>query len=262
MQSAPNSTINEYDFSALEEIQPKEFNLMESLREILFYSLPLFSFGLFMLILFGAVIPNIEDMSKKYEEIETLKTQDELLKQRISNIQELGKRYDSIEEAINKINDIIPTGRTEVVKFGERIKETVTAQNLKSNSQKIGETVFVDEESTGNPQGTLNTQKKETTLPLSEIPTKFDLTGSFDAIRNFFNALYNGQDFFVVDKMELNGTGGGDWYGTISLVKYQFSPSTEFDPVKAYAPISENTQINQKVVKFLEDRYQLTINSN
>lgn len=249
----PINSINEYDFSVLDEIQPKDFNLSEVLRDVLFYSLPLFSFIFFMLIFFSAVLPGIDSINTKLTEIESLESQVTTLEERIVNIQKLGESNAEIQDTIEKINSIVPTGQTEVVKFGDRISETVALHSLLNNILKTGELVVVTNETDGLEE--TNLEQDSSVLPLSQIPTKFDLRGSFEDIRQFFITLYQGQDFFVVEKMELNSSESEEWYGEISLVKYQFSPSTNFDPVKAYFSISENSKINPQVLTFLEKKF-------
>lgn len=250
----PTNSINEYDFSALDEIQAKEFNLNEAFREMLFYILPILSFVFFMFIVFSAVIPSIQSMNTKMDEIDKLNTDLTTLNQRIVNIQTLATNNEKIQSTIEKINNIVPTGRTEVVKFGERISNNIAVHSLLNTTLKTGETVLVTNDSS-TTSSTTTTELNASSLPLSEIPTKFDIQGSFSDIRSFFISLYKGQDFFVVDKMELNSAGENRWFGDVSLVKYQFSPSSNFDPVKAYQSVSETSAINPQVVTFLEKKF-------
>lgn len=257
------NSINEYDFSALEELQPKEFKLGDVLKDILFFSLPLFSFLFFIGILFNAVIPNIEDMGKRLTEVEKLRVDEAALKVRIAKIRDLQTNIASIQETIDKINTIVPTGRTEVVKFGDRIMLNINQNGLMSEGYQVGESELVsvvDKTPTAivDPVTGLTSLEDPTYLPLYQLPAIFNVTGQFNDIRNFFKQLYTGQDFFVVDKMDLTGSGGpqnGDWTGDISLVKYQFTLNPAFDPIKAYMGISESTALNQTVMNFLQAKF-------
>jgi len=268
MQAAPNNnSINEYDFSALDELAPKQFKLGDVLKEMLFFSLPVFSFIFFIGILFYAVIPNINDMNARLTEVNKLRQDEADLKVRIAKIRDLQANISSIQQTIDKINVIVPTGRTEVVNFGDRIVQTIVANTLLSDGYTTGESELVGNQNpapalTVTPAATGQTTQTAaadpTYLPLYQLPAIFSVSGKFDAIRSFFKELYKGNDFFVVDKMELTGSGGpqgGDWRGEISLVKYQFTPNPEFDPVKAYMGISESTPLNEIVMKFLQDKF-------
>lgn len=256
MQAPQTDSINEYDFSALEEIQPKSFNLSESLKEMLFYVLPIFSFGFFLLILFGAILPTIQNITDTNAAVDSLKQQDQALKQRITTINNLSNNNAKTEEILQKINAIIPTGRTEVVKFGERIDASIAAHSLVSNKRTIGETVLVNSSDQNTATQAQTSDTSASVLPLSDIPTQFDIQGTYENIRSFFIDLYKGQDFFVVDNMDLTSTStGDDWNGKVSLVKYQFSPSANFDPVKAFLGIDESSPLNQQVLDFLEQKF-------
>jgi hypothetical protein len=263
-----NNSLNEYDFSALDGLQPKEFKLGDVLKEMLFFSLPLFSFLFFLGILVYAVIPNINDMNSRLAEVDKIRSDEAALKVRITKIRELQANIASIQQTIDKINAIVPTGRTEVVKFGDRIMLNIDNNTLKSDGYHVGESELVTNQTpavnaTSGTSATATTTQTGSTgdptyLPLYQLPATFNVTGKFNDIRNFFKQMYNGQDFFVVDKMDLTGSGGpqgGDWTGDISLVKYQFTPNPAFDPVKAYMNISEATPLNPTVMNFLQTKY-------
>ena len=170
------NNINEYDFSALEEIQPKEFNFAEVIREVLFYGLPLFSLIFFLLIFFSAVLPAIDSINLKMAEIQQLETKVAALEERIVNIQQLGENNAKIQDTIEKINSIVPTGRTEIVKFGDRISQAIAVNSLINGVLKTGEVVLVANEGSSDTIDT-NSELDASTLPLSQIPTKFDIEG-------------------------------------------------------------------------------------
>lgn len=257
MQAQQNNKINEYDFAALDEIKPKEFNLNDSLKELLFNILPLIGFVLFIIILFSAVIPNIQQMNAKLAEIEKLKEQDATLRDRITKIRALGEQNVKLYKILDKINEIVPTGNTQVVKFSDRIASIASANTLTNTKRNVGEMIIVSDLSgVPDPSGiNKTTGNAKTDLPLSEIPVKFDISGNYNNIREFFKALYKSNDFFVVEQMSLNLGKSDLWFGEISLVKYQMTPNKAFDPVLAYGGISENAVINPEVIKFLEQKF-------
>jgi len=74
--------------------------------------------------------------------------------------------------------------------------------------------------------------------------------------RQFFINLYEGKDFFVVEKMSLSyDNTSKNWNGEVSLVKYQFNKDDTFDAQSVYGAVSENAIPNQKVIVFLQSKF-------
>jgi len=243
----------EYDLSMLDDLNQKEFNLKDTLKEVFFYILPIFSFVVFMLILFFAIIPNISDLTQKLATIDDLKVQDKALTTRIENINKLNETAAINQDVIDKINLIVPTGQTEVTKFAGRIMTSISEHNLKYSGISSGEEVVVSSGVSLDNNG--NSVEEDNTLSVRKIPSKFNIKGSFENIRKFFIQLYKGQDFFVVDSMSLVSNGDFTWSGEISLAKYQMSESSVFDPVIAYGKISEKAELNELVVNFIKTQF-------
>lgn len=252
-----SENITEYDFSALDEVSTKKFSFSEVFKEISFFLLPISSFLLFLLILLFAIVPTMQEMNKNNTEIIELNGQASNLATRISNIQDLGQNIEQTKLIVDTINEVVPTGKTEVVKFGEKILSSISQHNLANSNLRTGESLLIVGDNIIKDVAELKTAEKnnKTMLPLSEIPTRFDVHGDFENIRSFFSSLYKSSDFFIVNKMDLNRSNDNLWFGEISLVKYQFSPSAEFDTIKAYKSISENSKMNPKVVDFLNKKY-------
>lgn len=253
-----NNLVEEYDLSILDEINHKEFNLQETLKELVFYLLPVFSFLFFLIILFSAVIPNISSMNTKLDKIEALRKEEQQLNTRIAKIRELEKDAANNQEIIKKINIIVPTGNTEVVKFGERIRSTIKDNGLINTETKLGESVLVQDKNqvpTKTNKNTTPIVQDENVLSMSEIPTKFDIKGDYENIRTFFKLMYKSDDFFIVDKMSLKKNDANAWSGEVSLAKYQFGQSSVFDPKIAYGLISENIGLDETVMQFLQTKF-------
>jgi len=253
-----NNSIEEYDLSILDEINHKEFNLQETLKELVFYLLPVFSFLFFLIILFSAVIPNISSMNTKLDKIEALRKEEQQLNTRIAKIRELEKDAANNQEIIKKINIIVPTGNTEVVKFGERIRSTIKDNGLLNTETALGESVLVQDKNqvpTTTSKNTTPIVQDENVLSMSEIPTKFDIKGDYENIRTFFKLMYKSDDFFIVDKMSLKKNDANAWSGEVSLAKYQFGQSSVFDPKIAYGLISENIGLDETVMQFLQTKF-------
>lgn len=247
------NNINEYDFSSLDELSPKQITLSEVIKEISFYLLPIFGFLFFLFVFFFGVLPSIEEMSKKLDDIELLKEEDKNLTQRIQKIRDLRNDSEKNASLINKINYLVPTGRTSVVGFKDRIVLNMNNNGLVFDEIKTGEMELVNNIDISQD---IEIESDPTYLPLNQIPTTFNIKGSYEGIRNFLNNMYlNGEDFFIVDKMELVKTDGDNWIGEISLAKYQFTLNPLFDPVQAYFVISEDQELNPEVLDFLEKKY-------
>ena len=260
-QSQQNNNIDEeYDLSLLDEINHKEYNFGEVMKEFMFYLFPIFSFIFFLLILFFAVIPSVGNINSKINDIDNLRGEETRLNDRITKIRQLDQDAVKNQDVMNKINEIVPTGQTEVVKFGERIKAALTKNILENLGIKSGESILVDPTnnqttSTTTTSSSQTLVKGENVLSLREIPSEFDIKGGYEDIRNFFIQLYQGTDFFVVDEMSLNKNSENIWSGAVSLAKYQFSQSPVFDPKIAYGYISESLTPNQVVIKFLQTKF-------
>lgn len=250
-----NNKINEYDFSALDELAPKQVTLNEAFQELIFYVLPILAFLFFLFVLFNGVIPSIQDMNTRLDEIEKLRVEDAALNDRIQKIRALENNINNMQAVIDKIDSLIPTGRTEVVAFGERIIANITDTGLVYDELKTGELEIVSSTSYIDPAALINMKDDPTYLPLYSLPTTFNVTGPYESIRTFFINMYKGQDFFVVDEMELTKNSDTAWSGDISLAKYQFTENPSFDPFKAYFSISEDSPLNQEVIDFLEKKY-------
>lgn len=253
--SQVNNKIDEYDFSALDELAPKQISLNEALKETAFYLLPIAGLLFFIFVLFNGVIPSINEMNTKLDDIEALREEDEALALRIQNILNLEKNIENTQTIIDKINYLVPTGQTEVVAFGERIIQNIQTNTLTYDALKTGELELVTSAAYLDPEVIDQLKEDPTYLPLNQIPTEFGVKGPYEGIRSFFINMYNGPDFFVVNKMELKKTGDNEWSGDISLAKYQFTPNNAFDPVKAYFNISEDTPLNPEVMDFLQKKF-------
>ena len=223
-----------------------KINFGEVLTEARFHFLPLLSIAFFAVILFTAVIPNVQRIFNTIDEIDVLKTRDKELNNRITKLEELREKNAQMQEIIDKINFIVPTGNSEVVKFRERIAGSASFNALGLESSKSSETLqIISELESGN-------------FGIIEIPSEFNIRGIFLGFRNFLNSLYQGKDFFVVNKMGLSGIKSisqDEWNGEINLVKYQFFADEGFDPAEVYANVSEDEVPNPDVINFLQSRF-------
>ncbi|MFQ5493711.1 MAG: hypothetical protein ACE5DX_06155 [Candidatus Dojkabacteria bacterium] len=231
--------------------EPQGERFKETLRQLKFYGLPLFSFAIFIAIVVGTIIPNITQVFAAIDEINSLRTEDEELVARTERLQRLQQENAASQATIDKINQIVPTGKSEVVGFARRVGDTVAGEALILENSKTGED-FLSDQSAEELQANQG-------LVLIEIPSEFTIRGEFNNFRNLLNQLYEGDDFFVVDEMNLraspNEESPTNWSASINLAKYQFFVDSDFDITEFYSAISEKTPADTTVIRFLETRF-------
>lgn len=213
-----------------------------------FYALPLFSLIIFLSIVFFPIRSEINKISDTRDEISDLSSQSEQLDGRIVVLEGLNTQYEQNQDIIDRINRIIPTGRTEVVKFSDNVVGTAVSVGLVVHTAKAGEIIRV------------NVDEQDSSYYLVEIPSEFSIDGPFFVFRRYLNLLYTGDDFFVVSKMDLGTSATADdqiktWGGELNFVKYQFFADNSIDLAETFAAVSESEQPNQVVIDFLETRF-------
>jgi hypothetical protein len=257
---SPNSKNQEELMSnidiALKGDVPSDIMSNKLLDEILFFITPIISFLAFVLIIIFGIIPNISGITEKTQKIDTLKAEDTQLANRITNLEKMKNDISGLRTVIERIDIIVPEGNTEIVKFSQRIRNAIgiNMQNfandaaepkISMNEIKIGETTLA-----------LSGTNVASGLKINQVPTEFTMIGGFKRFRQFFTNLYDGSDFFVVEKMQLSYSASDrSWNGAISLVKYQFNKDATFDAKAVYGSISEDTQPNAKVITFLQSKF-------
>jgi len=237
--------------SALKEAPPSDIMSNKLMNEILYYITPIISLVAFLLVIIFGVIPTFNTLINKLGTIEELKAEDTMLKQRITKMEEIKSRVADLQNVIAKINTIVPEGKTEIVKFAQRIREEVNTNMGRFTFNLDEPAITMDNIKTG--ELTLATSEKTTNgLKVNQVPTEFTITGGLGRFRQFFSNLYDGDDFFVVEKMALSfDSSSRKWNGSISLVKYQFNKESSFNAASVYGAVSENSIANQKVINFL-----------
>lgn len=214
-----------------------------------FYLIPILSVLIFLFIFIFTIVPNVKHMIDGLEEGKELKDESKLLDDRIDRLTSM-KEYDSHNlEILSKINQLIPSEQSEVVRFRQKVAGVGIGKGLTVDSLQAGE-VIIDE-------GEKNIVSSTTNFQLIEIPSRFGFTGQFGGFRGLFNDLYAGADFFVISKMDLdvNNVNSGRWSaweGRFDLTKYQFY---EDNSIRDYANVPETEPINQEVIKFLEENF-------
>lgn len=241
---------------ALKEAPPQDIMTNHILDEILYYITPIISIIAFILVMIYGVIPSATAMSQKVNDVNTLKQQDSDIKARIVRLDSLKSNLSSSQDILTKLDSIVPEGKTEVVKFSQRIRDDVNLNMKQFVNDSNDPPIIMNDIKTGETQLSTATSAQIAGLTVNQVPTQFTFAGGLDRFRQFFKNLYNGPDFFVVEKMDLSYDATNQaWNGDVSLVKYQFNKDTTFDPLKVYGAISEDTQPDQKVVNFIQTKF-------
>jgi hypothetical protein len=237
---------------ALKEAPPQDIMTNHLLDELLYYITPVISIIAFILIMIYGVIPNASSMSDKVIAVNYLITQDTEIKARIVKLEGIKNDLTNLQTTLSEIDSIVPEGKTEVVKFSQRIRDAI---NLNMSSV-TGPAITMNDIKTGETQLTTATGSQVAGLTINQVPTQFTFSGGLPRFRQFFKNLYSGQDFFVVDKMNLSyDASSQQWYGDVSLVKYQFNVADTFNAAQIYGSVSENTNPNQKVIDFIQTKF-------
>jgi len=215
---------------------------------IRFYLIPIVSVLIFLFILVFTIVPSVRHMIDGLEEGKELREESKHLDSRINRLTSMRENDARNRQILSKINQIIPSEQTEVVRFRQKVAGVGTNKGLEIDSLQAGETI-VD----GNNR---NVVASTTNFQLIEIPSKFGFTGGFNGFRELFRDLYAGDDFFVISHMDLNvnnmNVGLDSWEGRFDLTKYQFY---EDNPTRDYADVSETEPVNQQVIRFLEENF-------
>jgi hypothetical protein len=241
--------------SALKEAPPEDIMTNKLMDEILYYITPIVSFSAFILIIIFGVIPNVNTMYEKIQAVDALKTEDDTLKTRIVRLEVMRNSVTDLKDVITKIDSIVPEGKTEVVKFSQRVREAIKLNMDEFASDSDEPEIKMNEIKTG--ELTLASVNTPTVgLKINQIPTEFNFTGGLGRFRKFFSNLYDGSDFFVVEKMQLSYNNiNRTWNGQVSLVKYQFNKDATFNAVEVYGSVGESLEPNEKVVNFVKTKF-------
>lgn len=240
---------------ALKEPPPEDIMSARLLDDILFYIMPIISFVIFIVIVLYGVIPNATAMSDKINAVNQLKQQDLDIKERIVKLEALKNSLAGVQDVINKLDSIVPEGKTEVVKFSQRVRAATDLNMERFVNIPKEKPIVMNDISTGEAELATDSGTVQG-LKINQVPTEFTFTGGFERFRQFFTNLYGGSDFFVVEEMSLSYDPINQiWNGNISLVKYQFSKDANFIPGEVYGTISEDAQPNAEVVEFIQTKF-------
>lgn len=233
----------------------------EQLELIKLYFIPIIGFVAFMLVMVILVLPKINQLFLLVEESSSIRKEIEQKDLIIKSLVELKANSAEVEGQLSTINSIIPPGTTEVVNFRGRVTSLAKKNNLQVDSQRFSEIVDT----------TLSDAQKEIqtyigTLGLQEVPSIFEVSGTFTNIDRFVRDLDSLDDFIVVKEMSLtlkdehnanlNDLKNQIWILEIQLVKYQFASRNTEEINKIYLSIPPTAKPDEDVLQYLTRKSQ------
>lgn len=214
-------------------------DIVELSRIFRFYILPILSIGFFVTIAIFGIYPSIKNTFAMLRKIDDMKNDSVELDNKLAVLKNLRGKRTTIEAYLTIIDGIVPAKTTEVVNFQIKIKELAIKNGLESSDTRTGENIIVSNEGM---------------LGLVEIPSEFKLSGTLENVKKFLTELDKGEDFLVINEMDLARQGNDSWGLRVIFIKYQFQEITEEDK-KLFTNISDSSLSNTDVLDFIKVRY-------
>lgn len=239
------------------------------LQEIVYYALPLLSIAIFIGILIWGTWPAVQGILNYRTSQKEKNNQIVDLDNEISSLKALKTKEYEFERDLAIIDSIVPSAKTEVVKFVAEIAGLSEQYNLIETTHETSELAQKLQEEVA--------QKAESeTVAIIQIPTRSEYQASFEDMQNFLNALYNKDDFIIISELSIQGQAARDfqaarqaqmgeditvdqslsantWTMEVTFAKYQFSKSFSEFIVNNLIPIT--TYPNEVVLEYIRTRY-------
>jgi hypothetical protein len=212
-----------------------------TIRIIKLYIIPIISIAVFLMIMFALVVPKINFIFSTLDNISSLNTQIEQSNKQLEELAALNSNSNTILQQLDVINQIAPNTKTEVVKFRDKITTMAEDNGLAVIFQRLSET-----DTTTNPTGI----QDASALSLQQVPFLFEIQGSYDNLIKFIQSLSTGDDFLIVQEMELSskltveGVATSEWVLKLKIAKYQFNVYNEDILNILYAKVPATTLLN------------------
>lgn len=216
------------------------------------FLLPIFVLAVFVGLFILGVAPNVNQIFNVFDQIGQKNNE---FNQEFSNLQELQKlasksaQIDNDIALVNKQAGI--EGASAIVNFQTKIANLAKQNNITVIGQKSGENIIAEDEST---------QQKQP-VGLIEVPSEFQLEGSFSNLQKFVQALNVIDDFIVIGKMDLQTRdrivdatqqSSALWKMDVRLIKYLFQEADEKNQLRSlYLNVSPSQQADQQVLNFI-----------
>jgi Tfp pilus assembly protein PilO len=229
---------------------------MSTQKILKLYVVPIVAVVVFIGMLFILIIPQLSGIFQKLDHISSLSADYDTLVTNEKDLQTLTSKITETNSDLALVNQLAPTGLTEVVNFQRRITDLATQNRLTVVESKSGEQALVVDESIA-------------VLGLVEIPSTFTLQGSFANVKSFIEKIKNLYDFVLIGEMSLTATDKDvkddllktivdqDWTLEITLTKYQFQvPDAQNKLAEAYLRVPPTVQVDKDTLEFVRGKYQ------
>ncbi|MBD3363085.1 hypothetical protein GF362_05175 [Candidatus Dojkabacteria bacterium] len=259
-KNTPKAKIKKQDKSQIEDnLRKKQQQKMESEsleRKIKLYYVPIFSLIIFAAILFYATIPQIKEMYKSLEDKEKVEAELQQAKVELTELQQLRESNQLNSELLDRLNLIIPTSKTEVVSFEEKLRQ-IGFETIVDLPELITGERILENEPEVSPDGETSQGKPQ--LKLVQIATELSLTAPLQNFRDFLSAIYTGSDFIVITEMELENQLEGNSKMEIALSKYQYLPIEDGEKERQLLDsVSYKEKLDEVVIDFIERKSDTT----
>jgi Tfp pilus assembly protein PilO len=210
------------------------------------YIIPLVTLVVFFGIIIILMIPKVQKIFKDLNEISNTNQEIEEKDEHIASLIKLSSESLTTKNQLLKINEIAPEGTVEVVNFRDRITAIAQQNGLTVTLQQFSES--------GSDSGLV--EKPAGDIVLQEVPTFFELNGTYSNIVNFLNGMDALEDFIVIKEMQLSRSSSfmDDWGLKLVLVKYQFNIADKMLLQELYKNISPTADIDTYVVEYLNKK--------
>lgn len=211
----------------------KKVSYKKYIRVFKLYIVPIFAIIFFFLNVVLLVIPKISEILSNLELIEVQKSKFESINKELSDLIKISRETPEINTLLSKINQLAPSEVSDVIFFRDKVTDLARKNNLTIKIQRFTEN-----------RNQVNSQLQGITL--QEIPTFFDIEGTYDNIIKFIEELSLINDFVIVKKMDLilRDVLNPDKKPNTSIefTKYLFSENSEIrivDNIYRSIPLSE-----------------------
>ncbi len=224
---------------------------MKLSKQIRLYGIPIFSLLLFIGLVLFVVIPEVNGLFESIEIRKQKIAEQEVQEDELSALKTLSEDSANNQDLLNYLEIIIPTAKTEVVSFQQKVIELSEKSNIEVQDVVVGERILVQ---TRKNLETGIEEKNTNELQLVQIPLQFSLIGEIRSLQNLLSELYNGSDFIVVTEMDLvNSPDGSNTSMNLVLSKYQYLPiGSDEEKSQLLSNVSYKEELNQEVIEFIE----------
>ncbi len=229
-----------------EKRKKKDGSLLK--KRLRVYVVPIVALTLFFGTIIFLVIPRITSILDSLQQISAKSSELKSKLDDFNKLQVIVNNSEKLRTELSIINSLAPSGETEVVEFQNRIAALALSNSVIITSQKFNDTRIDIIEGL------------ESNLLLKEVPSVFNIVGSYQNILNFISQLSTLTDFVVVQSMELSSRNSealeDNWFLDLTLVKYQFGIVDELLAISEYIAVPVDAILSTRMQEYIDSRKQ------